>query len=116
MKEQLRTLAQLGPKVVALRQGKDGALLYERESDQFWRVPAAPAQVVDVTGAGNAFCGGLLVGWLETDDIRQAAAQASVSAAFAIEQIGPPLIDAKVMAKAKARADEIYSLITRELE
>ena len=114
VKDQLRALAQLGPRVVALRQGKDGALIYERESDQFWRIPAAPAQVVDVTGAGNAFCGGLLVGWLETEDIRQAAAQASVSAAFALEQIGPPLIDEKVIASAKVRANEVLHLIDRE--
>ena len=73
-KEQLRILAQLGPQIVALRQGKDGALIYERARDKFWRIPAAPAKVVDVTGAGNAFCGGLLAGWVETADIRQAAA------------------------------------------
>lgn len=91
--------------------GKAGALIYERESGRFWHVPAAVAQVVDVIGAGNAFCGGLLVGWLETADIRQAAAQASVSAAFAIEQIGLPLIDTAVMATAKARADEVVGLI-----
>ncbi|MFT5194182.1 MAG: sugar/nucleoside kinase (ribokinase family) [Cellvibrionaceae bacterium] len=111
IKEQLRALAVLGPRVVALRQGKDGALIYEKESDQFWRVPATAAQVVDVTGAGNAFCGGLLVGWLETKDIRQAAAQASVSAAYVIEQVGPPLINAAVMAAAKTRAAEVVQLI-----
>ena len=111
--DQLRALAQLGPQVVALRQGKHGALIYERECDQYWHVPAATAQIVDVTGAGNAFCGGLLVGWLETADICQAAAQASVSAAFAIEQIGPPLIDTAVLAKAKTRADEVVRLIEK---
>lgn len=116
VKEQLRALARLGPRVVALRLGKDGALVYERERDEFWQVPAAAAQVVDVTGAGNAFCGGLLVGWLETADVRQAAAQASVSAAFAIEQIGPPLIDAAVMATARARADEVIQLIVEKQE
>jgi sugar/nucleoside kinase (ribokinase family) len=111
IKEQLRALAKLGPRVVALRRGKAGSLVYERENDQFWRVPAAKAHVIDVTGAGNAFCGGLLVGWVETADIRQAAAQATVSAAIAIEQTGPSPIDATVMAKAKARADEVIQLI-----
>lgn len=113
VKDQLRALAQLGPRVVALRQGKGGALIYERESDEFWQVPAAAAQVVDVTGAGNAFCGGLLVGWLETEDIRKAAAQASVSAAFAIEQIGPPYIDETVMEAARERSDEVFGLIEK---
>lgn len=109
--EQLRALADLGPGIVALRQGAAGSLIYEREQDRFWRVPAAAAQVVDVTGAGNAFCGGLVVGWLETGDIRQAAAQATVSAAMTIEQAGPPLIDAVVMAEAKRRADEVVKQV-----
>lgn len=110
-KEQLRALAQLGPRLVALRKGKDGALVYERKSDLFLHVPAAAADVVDVTGAGNAFCGGLLIGWLETKDVHQAAAQASVSAAIALEQVGPPLIDKAVMAQAQERAKKVLTLI-----
>lgn len=113
IKEQLRALARMGPRLVALRQGKAGSLIYDRERDVMWQVPAAAARVVDVTGAGNAFCGGLLVGWVETADMRQAAAQASVSAAFAIEQTGPPLIDTSVIALAKTRADEVVQLIDR---
>lgn len=111
VKEQLRALAQLGPQIVALRQGKAGSLIYERESDRFWSVPAAKAQVVDVTGAGNAYCGGLLLGWMETGDVLQAAAHASVSAAFAIEQVGPPKIDDSVMEAARVRANNLLKLI-----
>ncbi|MEM7115170.1 MAG: PfkB family carbohydrate kinase [Chloroflexota bacterium] len=109
--EQLKALAAMGPRIVALRQGAAGSLVYDGENGRFYRVPAAVANVVDVTGAGNAFCGGLLVGWLETGDLRQAAAQASVSAALTIEQVGPPLIDAKVMAIAKQRADKVIQQI-----
>lgn len=110
--EQLKALATMGPRIIALRQGAAGSLVYDRENGRFYRVPAAKAKVVDVTGAGNAFCGGLLVGWLETGDLRQAAAQASVSAALTIEQVGPPLIDAKIMAEARRRGDEVYNQIS----
>lgn len=105
VKEQLRALAEFGPRVVALRQGPAGSIVYEREVDQFWRVPAAKASVVDVTGAGNAYCGGLLAGWIETGYVRQAAAQATVSAAMAIEQVGPPCIDETIMSSARRRAE-----------
>ena len=108
---QLRALASFGPRLIALRQGKDGSLVYDRESDRFWRVPAAKADVVDVTGAGNAYCGGLLLGWIETENVAQAAAHASVSAAFAIEQVGPPKIDDLVMAAAELRAEEHFKYI-----
>ncbi len=110
-KEQLQALAAMGPRIVALRQGKAGSLIYDREADLFLRVPAFPTEVVDVTGAGNAFCGGLLVGWLETNDLWQAAAQAVVSAAMTIAQIGPPLIDETVQGVAKKQAREAKRLI-----
>lgn len=55
MEEQLRALAALGPRVIALRQGAAGSVDYKREADRFWRAPAAEAEVVDVTGAGNAY-------------------------------------------------------------
>ena len=106
VKEQLRALAALGPRVVALRQGAAGSIVYEREADRFWRVPAAKASVVDVTGAGNAYCGGLLVGWFELGDVRQAAAQAAVSAAIAIEQVGAPRIDEAMISSAQRRAEQ----------
>lgn len=115
VKEQLRALAAYGPRVVALRQGPAGSIVYHKEADQFWRVPAAKANVVDVTGAGNAYCGGLLTGWIETGDARQAAAQASVSAAMSIEQVGPPTIDETIMSSARRRAEKTLTKI-RPLE
>lgn len=108
---QLRELAALGPRVVSLRQGAAGSLVYERETDCAWRVPAAPATVVDITGAGNAYCGGFLVGWHESGDVRRAAARATVSAAITIEQVGPPHVDTELMAAAEKRAAHMVNKI-----
>ncbi len=106
--EQVQQLAALGPRLVALRMGAEGSLVYERESECAWRVPAAPATVVDITGAGNAYCGGLLVGWHETGEVPQAAAMACVGAAITIEQVGPT-----TLANAKQRAAQILRSIER---
>lgn len=118
--DQLRRLADLGPPLVTLRQGAAGSLVYERDADRFWRVPAAPAQVVDVTGAGNAYCGGFLVGWIETADVGRAAAMAAVSAALTIEQVGPAPVNAATLADARQRAakllEEIQPLQAHALE
>lgn len=111
--EQVQRLAALGPRLVALRMGAAGSLVYERESGYAWRVPAAPATVVDITGAGNAYCGGLLVGWHATGQVPQAAAMACVSAAITIEQVGPPLVDDSTLAEAKQRAAQILDSIER---
>jgi sugar/nucleoside kinase (ribokinase family) len=108
---QIRALAALGPQVVTVRQGAAGSIVYDREADRFWRVPAAQASVVDVTGAGNAYCGGFLVGWLETGDARRSATMAAVSAAIVIEQIGPPLVDDQIMASARRRAEQVMDHI-----
>jgi sugar/nucleoside kinase (ribokinase family) len=109
--DQLQALAALGPRIVSVRQGAAGSLVHERDTDCFWRVPAAPARVVDVTGAGNAYCGGLLSGWHETGNARRAAAYATVSAAIAIEQVGPPRIDETTIVVARRRAAQMLEEI-----
>lgn len=106
--QQVRALAALGPRVVSLRQGAAGSLVYEREAARAWRVPAAPTRVVDITGAGNAYCGGFLVGWHESGDARRAASYAAVSAAVTIEQVGPPRIEDTTMAAARKRAAQVF--------
>ena len=52
VQEQMRELAQFGPRFINLRQGAKGSIVYDSETDQFWQVPAAPAQVVDVHWRG----------------------------------------------------------------
>ncbi|KAG6812651.1 hypothetical protein H0H92_001601 [Tricholoma furcatifolium] len=47
-------------------------------------------RVIDVTGAGNSFLGGLAAGLLLTGDVARATFYASVSASFIIEQEGLP--------------------------
>jgi sugar/nucleoside kinase (ribokinase family) len=59
--------------------------------DDLLALPAVPvAAVVDHTGAGNAYCGGFLVGWVKTQDLRTAACYAGVAASFTLEVIGVP--------------------------
>jgi sugar/nucleoside kinase (ribokinase family) len=101
--EALGEFAARGPSIVALRRGADGSLIYDRERRRMLQVPAAPANVIDVTGAGNAYCGGLLVGWVEHGRLDLAAAYAAISAALTLEQIGPPRITPALMAQAEQR-------------
>lgn len=48
--------------------------------------------VVDPTGGGNGFLGGLAVALARGKEIQEAAAWGSVAASFAIEQVGMPLL------------------------
>jgi sugar/nucleoside kinase (ribokinase family) len=107
----LQAFAERGPAIVALRQGAAGSLLYHRASDRMLRAPAAPARLVDVTGAGNAYCGGLLVGWVEHGALDMAAAYAAVSAALTIEQVGPPAVTPALMDDAQRRLADVLAAL-----
>jgi len=80
---------------VVIRSGSLGAYIACRERpgkwvDAFWR-EADAQKIVDVTGAGNSFLGGLSAGLLLANgDVFEAAFYASVSASFTIEQLSLP--------------------------
>jgi sugar/nucleoside kinase (ribokinase family) len=67
---------------------------------------AVPVEaIVDQTGAGNAYCGGLIVGCAQSKDVVAALCQAAVSASFALEQFGALFPMAGLPEKAKDRFD-----------
>ena len=86
--EIMTSLLNDGARVVALRMGARGSLVGTSDG-QLYEVPVYDTNVVDVTGAGNAFGGGFLVGYAETGDAWVAGLYAAVSASFALEQFGP---------------------------
>jgi hypothetical protein len=86
--EGARRLAELGARVVVVKRGAQGSLLYEAVEQRWRQVPAYPSAAVDTTGAGDAYCGGFLVGLTETGDLLQAALYGTVSASFIIEGFG----------------------------
>lgn len=86
--EMCRVLLGWGAPLVALRMGERGSLVATRGAA--FLVPAVPASIVDVTGAGNAYCGGFLTGLGDGLSPLEAALRATVSASFALEQFGLP--------------------------
>ncbi|KAI1381924.1 Ribokinase-like protein [Hypoxylon crocopeplum] len=51
-----------------------------------------PQRVVDPTGGGNTFLGGLAVALARGKSLEEAAAWGSIAASFAIEQVGTPVL------------------------
>jgi sugar/nucleoside kinase (ribokinase family) len=85
----VRAMLDDGARIAVLRLGAEGSLVGARGQDALLRVPAVPvAQVVDQTGAGNTYCGGFLIGWVETGDLVAAACYGAVAASFALEVTG----------------------------
>lgn len=86
----VRAMLDDGARVVALRQGADGSLAARADQPGLIHLPAVPvAEIVDQTGAGNAYCGGFLAGWLATGgDLLAAACYGGTAASFALEVTG----------------------------
>ena len=76
----------VGPKIVALTLGAEGALIATREKRV--RVPARAAKIVDATGAGDMFTGAFLAEYLRTGDPFAAGRYANVAAALSTEGYG----------------------------
>lgn len=86
--EAARRLLSYGPQGVGVKMGGRGLRLRLRGEQDWRQVPVYPAQVVDPTGAGDAFCGGFLVGLARTGDPVRACLHGAVSASFIIEAFG----------------------------
>jgi sugar/nucleoside kinase (ribokinase family) len=91
----VRQLMELGPRVVVVKQGEYGAALFSEEDDGFFALPAYPLEtVVDPTGAGDSFAGGLL-GYLDSQGggtdaatLRRAMTYGSAVASYWVEEFG----------------------------
>lgn len=83
-----KELAECGCKIVAVKLGEKGSLIYERDSQQTWRIPIYPTVVKDTTGAGDSYSGGFMTMYLKYHDLMKAGLAGSVSASFAVEVFG----------------------------
>jgi sugar/nucleoside kinase (ribokinase family) len=110
----LDALLSLGARLVALRMGAQGSLVATSAGERL-RVPAVPATIVDVTGAGNAYCGGFLAGFGSGLGVAESSARAAVSASFALEQFGVPLFTAEKHAEAQRRLAWAQARIERNI-
>jgi sugar/nucleoside kinase (ribokinase family) len=91
----VRELFDLGLKYVVVKQGSYGALLFSRDG-RYFSAPTYPLEeVIDPTGAGDAFAGGLL-GYLSTiapghdgrysfDDLKRGVVHGNIIGSFACE-------------------------------
>jgi sugar/nucleoside kinase (ribokinase family) len=90
-------------RLIALRLGEQGSLIAEGQTGQAVRIPAPQVEAVDTVGAGDAYCGGFVAGWIESHDLVTAGLYGAVAASFAVEQIGLPLVTDELRAEARRR-------------
>jgi sugar/nucleoside kinase (ribokinase family) len=77
-----------GCEFVVVRRGGRGQMLHDSTAKKRWEIPAYPARLVDLTGAGDSFCGGFLFGYSTTFNPLQAVLHGNISASMTMEGIG----------------------------
>jgi sugar/nucleoside kinase (ribokinase family) len=79
-------LVERGAHVVAIKLGERG--VFVRDGDDAFEIPAPPVEVVEASGAGDAFAAGLVVGILEGWELERSVRFASVVGASACTALG----------------------------
>ncbi|MGO6694454.1 carbohydrate kinase family protein [Rhizobium johnstonii] len=93
--EELRHMAPDLP-IIAIKCGADGVIAHEAGADFYYSLPSVAAEVIDTTGAGDSFCGGMLAGYAATGSSREALLRGSVSASYTVASYGPvALVDSQ---------------------
>ena len=90
VEEMAQALLDAGAPLVAIRMGARGSYVRGHTVAPLYVPAVAPRALVDVTGAGNAYCGGFTVSLARGYDAHESALRAAVSASFALEQFGVP--------------------------
>jgi sugar/nucleoside kinase (ribokinase family) len=91
-----------------LKRGAAGGLLYDMRTREARAWEARATQVVDPTGAGDAFAGGFLSGLLAGEEAAAALERGVVSASFALEAWGAAGLIAATPADARRRRAEWF--------
>jgi len=111
-----KRILDLGPRAVVVKKGEHGSFLFS--AYEFFALPAYPlVRVVDPTGAGDSFAGGLMGslasgGAASLGALRRAMVHGTVSASFAVEAFGTEGIAAASAKAREARYQEFLQFVS----
>jgi ribokinase len=86
--EMAKRFGEMGCRFVVIKLGARGQIVLDSSTDKRWEIPAYPTSIRDVTGAGDSYCGGFLIGLAETGDPVEAALWGTISASLTVEGTG----------------------------
>lgn len=111
-----KALRKFGPKLIVVKKGEHGVLFY---SERFmFSFPAYPVEhVVDPTGAGDTFAGGLMgylskVKKLDAQSLKQAMIYATTLASFNVEGFGMSKTEHLTMPQVNQRMRKLINFIS----
>ena len=110
-----KQLRRLGPELIVVKKGEHGVLFY---CDRFmFSFPAYPVEeVIDPTGAGDTFAGGLMgylsrVKRLNEKELKQAVLHATTVASFNVEGFGMSKTSTLTLARVRGRMKQLLKFM-----
>jgi len=114
-------LTQMGPKVVVIKRGEYGFVLYTQK-DGYFILPAFPVEkVVDPTGAGDTFAGGFFgvlskeAEPLKIENLKKACVLGSLIASFTIQDFGLGRLATVKMSEVEERLAKYKTVVAHQL-
>ncbi|OGE72468.1 hypothetical protein A3H40_04470 [Candidatus Daviesbacteria bacterium RIFCSPLOWO2_02_FULL_38_15] len=87
IKKLLLKISDLGSKLAVITDGKNGSFGYNGED--FYKLEVFPANLVEMTGAGDAYASGLVAGLIYGKSLPEAMRWGAANGAAVVEQVGP---------------------------
>ncbi len=83
----IHSIMAAGVETLIVKRGKEGASIFQQQKAEVL-VPGFPVEVVNVLGAGDAFCGGLCYGYLQGWDLYKSVRMANACGAIIVTREG----------------------------
>ncbi len=87
IKKLLSGLADLGPGMAVVTDGGEGS--YGFDGEKFFQLGLFPAELLEMTGAGDGYATGLVAGLFHGKDLKEAMRWGAANGAAVVEKIGP---------------------------
>lgn len=103
IKDILSGLLMLGPQTAVVTDGEEGS--YATDGRDSWRLGIIPTQIVEKTGAGDAYASGLVAALAHGEPLSEAMVWGSINAASCMKEVGTQnglLSEPEIIEKRKA--------------
>lgn len=87
IKKLLSGLTDLGPRMSVITDGGEGSFGFDGE--KFYQIGLFPAELLEMTGAGDAYATGLIAGLFHGKELKEAMRWGAANSAAVVEKIGP---------------------------
>lgn len=98
---------------LVIKDAQDGSFVFSPLAAPGVRLPALECDVIDPTGAGDAYCGGFAAGMSQGRSAIECALMGTVSASFVVEQIGTRGLFDATPEDAHTRRDHLDLVLSR---